>query len=97
MYHVAAGKPRGTLPTGARTCFFSSRRRHTSCALVTGVQTCALPICCPARGRGGRRAGETEGCAAGRARPVALSGGGRAEARAEIGTAPCRESVCQYV
>src|SRR3546814_5158347 len=34
--------------------FFSSRRRHTRCALVTGVQTCALPIsatwicgCCP--------------------------------------------------
>src|SRR3546814_866217 len=27
------------------TCVFSSRRRHTSCALVTGVQTCALPIC----------------------------------------------------
>src|SRR3546814_17423593 len=28
--------------------FFSSRRLHTSCALVTGVQTCALPIynCC---------------------------------------------------
>src|SRR3546814_7270280 len=30
--------------------FFSSRRRHTICALVTGVQTCALPIsnrrCC---------------------------------------------------
>src|SRR3546814_1641875 len=26
--------------------FFSSRRRHTSCALVTGVQTCALPIWC---------------------------------------------------
>src|SRR3546814_9878476 len=25
-------------------CFFSSRRRHTRCALVTGVQTCALPI-----------------------------------------------------
>src|SRR3546814_10129942 len=26
-------------------CFcFSSRRRHTMCALVTGVQTCALPI-----------------------------------------------------
>src|SRR3546814_13921576 len=24
--------------------FFSSRRRHTRCALVTGVQTCALPI-----------------------------------------------------
>src|SRR3546814_4197649 len=27
--------------------FFSSRRRHTICALVTGVQTCALPICIP--------------------------------------------------
>src|SRR3546814_4481814 len=25
--------------------FFSRRRRHTRCALVTGVQTCALPIC----------------------------------------------------
>src|SRR3546814_3758022 len=25
--------------------FFSSRRRHAICALVTGVQTCALPIC----------------------------------------------------
>src|SRR3546814_9377173 len=31
--------------------FFSSRRRHTRCALVTGVQTCALPIW-PVRGRG---------------------------------------------
>src|SRR3546814_11954634 len=31
-------------------CFlFSSRRRHTRCALVTGVQTCALPICGPNR------------------------------------------------
>src|SRR3546814_5537545 len=34
--------------------FFSSRRRHTRCALVTGVQTCALPIlnmaASPARG-----------------------------------------------
>src|SRR3546814_7620560 len=27
-----------------RVFFFSSRRRHTRCALVTGVQTCALPI-----------------------------------------------------
>src|SRR3546814_17046166 len=25
--------------------FISSRERHTRCALVTGVQTCALPIC----------------------------------------------------
>src|SRR3546814_8720276 len=30
--------------------FFSSRRRHTRCALVTGVQTCALPILIDARG-----------------------------------------------
>src|SRR3546814_7816264 len=29
--------------------FFSSRRRHTRCALVTGVQTCALPIAFRAR------------------------------------------------
>src|SRR3546814_1710512 len=31
--------------------FFSSRRRHTRCALVTGVQTCALPIYTDAEGR----------------------------------------------
>src|SRR3546814_18918898 len=29
---------------GCLYCFFSSRRRHTRCALVTGAQTCALPI-----------------------------------------------------
>src|SRR3546814_16700393 len=28
--------------------FFASRRRHTRCAVVTGVQTCALPIYRPA-------------------------------------------------
>src|SRR3546814_5410245 len=33
--------------------FFSSRRRHTRCALVTGVQTCALPISIPKRRRSG--------------------------------------------
>src|SRR3546814_1537217 len=45
--------------------FFSSRRRHTRCALVTGVQTCALPICDhragalrrPARSGGGAERG----------------------------------------
>src|SRR3546814_2111556 len=31
--------------------FFSSRRRHTRCALVTGVQTCALPIYSNGRGQ----------------------------------------------
>src|SRR3546814_2563001 len=30
-------------------CFVTSRRRHTRCALVTGVQTCALPIYCRRR------------------------------------------------
>src|SRR3546814_3902993 len=30
--------------SGILCFFFSSRRRHTRCALVTGVQTCALPI-----------------------------------------------------
>src|SRR3546814_4319658 len=30
-------------------CVFASRRRHTRCALVTGVQTCALPIAVLAR------------------------------------------------
>src|SRR3546814_3194398 len=33
--------------------FFSSRRRHTRCALVTGVQTCALPIWLSAVGSSG--------------------------------------------
>src|SRR3546814_6881537 len=32
------------LPRLSLFFFFSSRRRHTRCALVTGVQTCALPI-----------------------------------------------------
>src|SRR3546814_8763146 len=36
--------------------FFSSRRRHTRCALVTGVQTCALPILGAAADAGGRDA-----------------------------------------
>src|SRR3546814_4143600 len=37
--------------------FFSSRRRHTRCALVTGVQTCALPV--SAATTGATRAGAT--------------------------------------
>src|SRR3546814_8799410 len=43
--------------------FFSSRRRHTRCALVTGVQTCALPICPLQRRlhRGGLRFVESAG------------------------------------
>src|SRR3546814_13882344 len=42
--------------------FFSSRRRHTRCALVTGVQTCALPIYEETkRAREGKVNGETAG------------------------------------
>src|SRR3546814_7410442 len=37
--------------------FFSSRRRHTRCALVTGVQTCALPISLACTGNGYHRGG----------------------------------------
>src|SRR3546814_1392236 len=42
--------------------FFSSRRRHTRCALVTGVQTCALPICtfCAAAAIGAKHSGLTK-------------------------------------
>src|SRR3546814_20444258 len=56
------------------TSFFcSSRRRHTRCALVTGVQTCALPIWCGLgglgaglrRGRGESARGECDGEGAG--------------------------------
>src|SRR3546814_18343522 len=39
--------------------FFSSRRRHTRCALVTGVQTCALPIFEPLRAELSRRGWRT--------------------------------------
>src|SRR3546814_16764354 len=39
--------------------FFSSRRRHTICALVTGVQTCALPILLN-RARNGGSAGNDD-------------------------------------
>src|SRR3546814_7054562 len=55
--------------------FFSSRRRHTRCALVTGVQTCALPILlvrAASRGRKGR----------------ALVGDGRLSARLALPYAP---------
>src|SRR3546814_1115987 len=50
---------------GVLFLLFASRRRHTRCALVTGVQTCALPIFgLPYRSRGshiGRKSQEHEG------------------------------------
>src|SRR3546814_2844287 len=74
--------------------FFSSRRRHTRCALVTGVQTCALPISAP------RAALAAEWLL--RAQDATPDGGvsygyfplGQG---GEIGRASCRERVCQYV
>src|SRR3546814_10393136 len=45
--------------------FFSSRRRHTRCALVTGVQTCALPICVRSTSSGRACAGPPRDCVAG--------------------------------
>src|SRR3546814_6376295 len=91
--------------------FFSSRRRHTSCALVTGVQTCALPICafqervepCPLFACDLQHAREPiiDG---GVALSHRASGGScappapkSATATREIGRASCRERVCQYV
>src|SRR3546814_8489086 len=79
--------------------FFSSRRRHTSCALVTGVQTCALPICLKRPAKIRDRLGlavlknldrqviivpKAEGSIVG------------AELH-QIGRASCRERVCKYV
>src|SRR3546814_1781671 len=84
--------------------FFSSRRRHTRCALVTGVQTCALPIC--------EKVADlmiadidaaTDGMPAfnnivTQTNPQLLKRLPAAEAaRVKIGRASCRERVCQYV
>src|SRR3546814_4313943 len=70
--------------------FFSSRRRHTRCALVTGVQTCALPIL----------------WLYGFSMAMMITAGlgldpwdvfHQGVAEHEIGRASCRERVCQYV
>src|SRR3546814_8167853 len=84
--------------------FFSSRRRHTRCALVTGVQTCALPI------SGGiavhtqmtnqwqemeTRLSEESNRIDANTKALSTS---MTEIRSEeIGRASCRERVCQYV
>src|SRR3546814_3804771 len=86
--------------------FFSSRRRHTRCALVTGVQTCALPIYAvifPAVIAHGSvptnrfsiksaATGEFAGLKVGSFWP-----GNGARGLPQIGRASCRERVCQYV
>src|SRR3546814_4692659 len=87
--------------------FFSSRRRHTRCALVTGVQTCALPIYELARheGKGDEDGGEHD-AGNGKENLDAVPGQPGAERAAgteqqhvdeQIGRASWRERVCQYV
>src|SRR3546814_7867365 len=78
--------------------FFSSRRRHTRCALVTGVQTCALPI---SRNPRTHRYYSSRGVP-GLRRALAAYYQRRFDVEldpesAEIGRASCRERVCQYV
>src|SRR3546814_5010854 len=79
--------------------FFSSRRRHTRCALVTGVQTCALPILPVAVpllifGAGSIAGGPGAVKLLAAVSLLLLAG---APFVAEIGRASCRERVCQYV
>src|SRR3546814_2227670 len=91
--------------------FFASRRRHTRCALVTGVQTCALPIWSAAECAG---FGGAVGAGPVVADPPARSDRPREHtlqhperrrvaprtlylSMLEIGRASCRERVCQYV
>src|SRR3546814_5882445 len=76
---------------------FSSGRRHTRCALMTGVQTCALPIfptsSVSLRSRTSvaffRSTCSTHTRSAKECGPIS--------AIREIGRASCRERVCQYV
>src|SRR3546814_10175358 len=83
--------------------FFSSRRRHTRCALVTGVQTCALPISESLHGALGTlpttNFPEPIGLGATFDTPLVkhVAGAISAEVRGQIGRASCRERVCQYV
>src|SRR3546814_5023023 len=90
--------------------FFSSRRRHTRCALVTGVQTCALPILPPSTARLVIAGYCTDADLTTELRQAAASAGNihlqleylsDAEIERitdeEIGRASCRERVCQYV
>src|SRR3546814_5357491 len=88
--------------------FFSSRRRHTRCALVTGVQTCALPICWNAVAGWALTIAGADWCleylfacpAESQCAQTGFVGDAKqiiAFRKGEIGRASCRERVCQYV
>src|SRR3546814_1487446 len=86
--------------------FFSSRRRHTRCALVTGVQTCALPICPEddaflvqrLREAGAVILGKTNLSEWANIRSSRSTSGWSARGgQTQIGRASCRERVCPYV
>src|SRR3546814_21162476 len=87
-------------------CVFASRRRHTRCALVTGVQTCALPIFVRAADQPARLLHVLPGLLRGQGLADGLPGEvvevrlqhvlGCGDQR-QIGRASCRERVCQYV
>src|SRR3546814_9928629 len=80
--------------------FFSSRRRHTRCALVTGVQTCALPISETVTPAKRARLGTVPHACLATARHFLLNRHCRAcpgNPCPQIGRASCRERVCQYV
>src|SRR3546814_5163314 len=75
-----------------RFFFFSSRRRHTRCALVTGVQTCALPISFTQPLLARNPSVQTLNF------HRLIQGDQRTAYEAmKIGRASCRERVCQYV
>src|SRR3546814_1209686 len=69
---------------GVFSFFFSSRRRHTRCALVTGVQTCALPIW-PAPYRAEQRFSLDDGALT---VAIAVTNAGRAPMPAGLGLHP---------
>src|SRR3546814_6286142 len=84
----------------SKSFFFSSRRRHTSCALVTGVQTCAPPIF-PAlmamRTQYVPRLYTRYGFKDAFNPSYTFTDFGSKSGAVEIGRASCRERVCQYV
>src|SRR3546814_1632146 len=77
--------------------FFSSRRRHTRCALVTGVQTCALPILVADAPHTALPHHAEQPLEAAHLADLLHRVGHFEVHLEEIGRASCRERVCQYV